>query len=52
MLVVLLFKLIFLSRLISLLSKSVFTIKFACANLAGKISAVNVLDSGEVIYFS
>ena len=52
MFVVLVFELIFLLRLISLLSKSVFIIKFTCANLAGKISAVNVLNSGEVIYFS
>ena len=36
----------------SLLSKSVFAIKFACANLAAKISAVNLLNSGVVIYLS
>ena len=42
----------FLLRLISLASKSVFVIKFACANLALKTSAAKVLNSGVVIYLS
>ena len=46
------FELIFLLRLISLSSKSVFVIKIACANLAAKLSAVNLLNSGVVIYLS
>ena len=46
------FELIFLLRLISLSSKSVFVIKFACANLAAKLSTVNLLNSGVVIYLS
>ena len=45
------FELIFLSFL-SLLSKSVFITKFACANLAAKISAVSLLNSGVEIYLS
>ena len=45
-----LFELIFLLRLISLLSKSDFVTKFACANLEAKTSAVNLLNSGVVIY--
>ena len=46
----LLFELVFLLRLVSLVSKSVFVEKLACANLAEKISAVNLLNSGVVIY--
>ena len=42
----------FLLRLDSLVSKSVFVIKFACANLALKTSAGKVLNSGVVIYLS
>ena len=38
-------------RLDSLASKSVFVIKFACANLAWKTSAAKALNSGVVIYF-
>ena len=49
---IVLFELIFLLRLISLSSKSVFVIKFACANLAAKLSTVNLLNSGVVIYLS
>ena len=41
-----------LLRLDSLASKSVFVIKFACANLALKTSAAKVLNSGVVIYLS
>ena len=37
-------------RLGSLGSKSVFVIKFACANLALKTSVAKVLNSGVVIY--
>ena len=47
-----LFEVIFLLRLDSLASKSVFVIKFACANLALKTSAAKVLNSGVVIYLS
>ena len=47
-----LFVVIFLLRLDSLASKSVFVIKFACANLALKTSAAKVLNSGVVIYLS
>ena len=43
---------IFLLRLDNLASKSVFVIKFACANLALKTSAAKVLNSGVVIYLS
>ena len=43
---------IFLLRLDSLASKSVFVIKFACANLALKTLAAKVLNSGVVIYLS
>ena len=39
-------------RLDSLASKSVFVIKFACANLALKTLAAKVLNSGVVIYLS
>ena len=42
----------FLLRLDSVASKSVFLIKFACANLALKILAAEVLNSGVVIYLS
>ena len=41
-----LLELIFLLRLINLLSKSVFVIRFACTNLSTKRFAVNVLNSG------
>ena len=47
-----LFVVIFLLRLDSLASKSVFVIKFACTNLALKTSAAKVLNSGVVIYLS
>ena len=47
-----LFEVIFLLRLDSLLSKSVFITKFACANLAAKFSAVSLLNSGVVMYLS
>ena len=47
-----LFELIFLLRLVSLVSKSVFAIRFNCTNLAAKISAVNLLNYGVVIYLS
>ena len=43
---------IFLLRLDSVASKSVFVIKFACANLALKTSAAEVLNSGVAIYLS
>ena len=45
-----LFEVIFLLRLDSLASKSIFVIKFACANLELKILAAKVLNSGVVIY--
>ena len=45
-----LFAVIFLLRINKLASKSVFVIKFACANRALKTSAANVLNSGVVIY--
>ena len=47
-----LFEVIFLLRLDSLASKSVFVIKFACVNLALKTSGVKVLNSGVVVYLS
>ena len=47
-----LFELIFLLRLDSFASRSVFVIKLACDNLAAKVSAVNLLNSGVVIYLS
>ena len=47
-----LFEVIFLLRLDSLASKSVFVIKFACANLALKTLAAKVLDSDAVIFLS
>ena len=37
-------------RLFTLVSKSFFVTKFACADLALKISAVNLVNSGVVIY--
>ena len=42
----------FLLRLDNLALKSVFVIKFACANLALKTSAAKVLNCGVVIYFT
>ena len=36
----------------NLVSKSVFVIKFACANLALKFSVVSQLNSGVVTYLS
>ena len=39
-------------RLDGLASKSVFIIKFACANLASKTLAAKLLNSGVVIYLS
>ena len=47
-----LFEVIFLLRLDSLASKSVFVIKFTCANLALKTLAAKLLNSGIVIYLS
>ena len=47
-----LFAEILLSRLDTLLSKLIFTTKFACANLALKPSVAKVLNSGVVIYLS
>ena len=47
-----LFEVIFLLRFESLLSKYVFVIKSACANLAAKFSAVGLLNSEVVIYLS
>ena len=46
-----LFAAILLSRLDTVLSKFVFTTKFARANLALKTSAAKVLNSGIVIYY-
>ena len=43
---------IFLLRLDNLASKSVFVIKLACANLALKTSAANLLNSEVSIYLS
>ena len=48
----LLLELTFLLSLFSLVSKSVFIIRFACANLATNVSAVNSLNFGVVIYLS
>ena len=48
-------QLYFLSQLFPfhpLLSKSVLFTKSDCFNLAGKLSAVNLLNSGVVIYLS
>ena len=47
-----LFYTIFVLRLGSLLSKSVFVTKFACANLALNTLAANLLNFGVVIYLS
>ena len=47
-----LFAIIFLLRVGSLASKSVFITKFVCALLALKTSAAKVLNSGVVIYLS
>ena len=47
-----LFEVIFLLRLDSFVLKSAFVIKFACADLATNLSAVNLLNSGVVIYIS
>ena len=47
-----LFAAILLSRLDTILSRFVFATKFACANLALKISAAKVLNSGVVTYLS
>ena len=47
-----LFVVIFLLRFDSLASKSVFVIKLACANLALKTSATNLLNSEVLIYLS
>ena len=47
-----LFELIFILRFDSLLSKSVFVTKFACVNLAAKVTAVSLLNSGVVICLS
>ena len=49
---IVLFSGIFLLRLDSLASKSVFVTKFAHVNLALKTLAVKVLNSGVVIYLS
>ena len=43
---------IFLLKIDSLGSKSVFVIKFACANIALNTSAAKVLNSGVIIYLS
>ena len=50
--IICLLELIFLLRLIGLLSKSPFVIKFACAKVAAKFSTVNLLSSGVVKYLS
>ena len=42
----------FLLKLVSLLSKSVFVTQLAYFNLAVKFSAINLLNSGVVIYLS
>ena len=47
-----LLEVIFLLRLDSLAAKSAFVIKFACANLAVKFSADNLLNSVVLIYLS
>ena len=47
-----LFEVIFLLRLDSLASNSVLVINFACANLALKTSAANLLNSEVSIYLS
>ena len=47
-----LFAVIFLLRLDNFASNSVFVIKLACANLALKTSAANLLNSEVSIYLS
>ena len=47
-----LFELIFLLRLFSVVSKSVFVTKSACANLPVKFSVVSLLNSEIVMYSS
>ena len=47
-----LFAITFLLRSVSLALKYAFVTKFACANLALKISAAKVLNSGVAIYLS
>ena len=47
-----LFEVTFLLKLDSLVSKSVFVIKFACPNLALKTLAAKELNYGVVIYLS
>ena len=47
-----LFDVVFLLKLDTLASKSVFVIKFVCANLALNTSAAKVLNSGVVMYLS
>ena len=47
-----LFAAILVSRFDTLLSKSVFATKSACANLLLKTSATKVLNSGAVIHLS
>ena len=47
-----LLELISLLRLIGLLSKSPFVIKFTCAKVKAKFSTVNLLSSGVVKYLS
>ena len=47
-----LFEVILLPISYNLVSKSVFVIKFACANLALKTLSAKVLNSGVVIYLS
>ena len=42
----------FLLGLGSLVSQSVFVIKFACANIALKTLAAQILNSGRVIFLS
>ena len=43
---------LFYLKLVSLLSKLVLVTKLACFNLAVKFAAVNLLNSGVVIYLS
>ena len=47
-----LFKVIRLLKLVSFLSKSALVTKLACSNFAVKFSAVNLLNSGVVIYLA
>ena len=47
-----LFEVIFLLKLVSLESKSVFVTKFACANLALKFSVVTLLNPEVAIMYS